>query len=106
MTRYFDQKKSEELFFLVNKSVKGMYAGLWVSFFGLFLNALAMAKSPPRHICIYFPVGVPPLGLFNGMPYLKGPYPRGLIHLLKMGVIPGATFQEIPRETLIKWGII
>ena len=83
--------------------------GLWVSFFGLFLNALAMAKSPPRHICIYFPVGVPPpLGLFNGMPYLKGPYPRGLIHLLKMGVIPGATFQEIPfaRETLIKWGII
>ena len=49
-----------------------------------------------------------PLGLFNGMPYLKGPYPRGLIHLLKMGVIPGATFQEIPfaRETLIKWGII
>ena len=50
----------------------------------------------------------PPLGLFNGMPYLKGPYPRGLIHLLKMGVIPGATFQEIPfaRETLIKWGII
>ena len=32
-------------FFLVNKSVKGMYAGLWVSFFGLFLNAMAMAKS-------------------------------------------------------------
>ena len=34
--------------------------GLWVSFFGLFLNALAMAKFPPRHICIYFPIGVTP----------------------------------------------